>query len=52
MDAKHLLKQYTDLQSEIKDLEKRIKKLENFKVEHDKVTDPIVNFLINREVLL
>lgn len=38
MDAKHLLKQYTDLQSEIKDLEKRIKKLENFKVEHDKVT--------------
>ncbi len=38
MDAKHLLKQYTDLQSEIKDLEKRIKKLENFKVEHDIVT--------------
>lgn len=38
MDAKKLLTQYTDLQAEIKDLEKRIKKLENFKVEHDKVT--------------
>lgn len=38
MDLKDLLKQYTDLQAEIKDLEKRIKKLENFKVEHDKVT--------------
>ena len=38
MNPKKLLKQYTDLQEEIKDLEKRIKKLENFKVEHDKVT--------------
>lgn len=38
MNAKKLLTQYTDLQAEIKDLEKRIKKLENFKVEHDKVT--------------
>lgn len=38
MNAKKLLTQYTDLQEEIKDLEKRIKKLENFKVEHDKVT--------------
>lgn len=38
MDAKKLLTQYTDLQAEIKDLEKRIKKLENFKVEHDIVT--------------
>lgn len=38
MNAKKLLTQYTDLQAEIKDLEKRIKKLENFKVERDKVT--------------
>lgn len=38
MNIKKLLTQYTDLQQEIKDLEKRIKKLENFKVEHDKVT--------------
>lgn len=38
MDAKKLLTQYTDLQQEIKDLEKRIDKLSNFKVEHDKVT--------------
>lgn len=38
MNAKKLLTQYTDLQAEIKDLEKRIKKLENFKVEHDIVT--------------
>ena len=38
MNIKKLLTQYTDLQAEIKDLEKRIKKLENFKVEHDKVT--------------
>lgn len=38
MDAKKLLTQYTDLQAEIKDLEKRIDKLSNFKVEHDKVT--------------
>jgi len=37
MNIKKLLTQYTDLQAEIKDLEKRIKKLENFKVEHDKV---------------
>ena len=37
MNAKHLLKQYSSLIKEIKDLEKRIKKLENFKVEHDKV---------------
>lgn len=37
MNMKKLLTQYTDLQAEIKDLEKRIKKLENFKVEHDKV---------------
>ena len=38
MNAKKLLTQYTDLQAEIKNLEKRIKKLENFKVEHDVVT--------------
>lgn len=38
MNAKKLLTQYTDLQQEIKDLEKRIDKLSNFKVEHDKVT--------------
>ena len=38
MNAKKLLTQYTDLQAEIKDLEKRIDKLSNFKVEHDKVT--------------
>lgn len=38
MNPKKLLKQYTDLQAEIKDLEKRIDKLSNFKVEHDKVT--------------
>lgn len=37
MNIKKLLTQYTDLQAEIKDLEKRIKKLENFKVERDKV---------------
>ena len=37
MNMKKLLTQYTNLQAEIKDLEKRIKKLENFKVEHDKV---------------
>ena len=37
MNIKKLLTQYTNLQAEIKDLEKRIKKLENFKVEHDKV---------------
>lgn len=37
MNIKKLLIQYTDLQAEIKDLEKRIKKLENFKIEHDKV---------------
>ncbi len=35
---KDILKQYNDLQDEIKDLEKRIKQIENFKVEHDKVT--------------
>lgn len=38
MNAKKLLTQYTDLQAEIKDLEKRIDKLSNFKVEHDIVT--------------
>lgn len=38
MDVKKLLTQYNSLIREIKDLEKRIKKLENFKVEHDKVT--------------
>ena len=37
MDAKHLLKQYTDLQIEIRELEKEIKKSEKFKVERDKV---------------
>lgn len=38
MDQKNLLRQYTDLQAEIKDLEKRIDKLSDFKIEHDKVT--------------
>jgi len=38
MNAKKLLTQYTDLQAEIKDLEKRIERLSNFKVEHDTVT--------------
>lgn len=38
MNIKKLLTQYTDLQAEIKDLEKRIDKLSNFKVEHDIVT--------------
>lgn len=38
MNAKHLLKQYNSLIEEIKDLEKRIDKLSDFKVEHDKVT--------------
>ena len=38
MEVKKLLRQYTDLQQEIKGLEKRIKNLENYKVEHDKVT--------------
>lgn len=37
MNIKKLLAQYTDLNAEIKDLEKRIDKLSNFKVEHDKV---------------
>lgn len=37
MNIKKLLTQYTDLQAEIKDLEKRIDKLNNFKIEHDKV---------------
>ena len=37
MNAKKLLTQYTNLQAEIKDLEKRIDKLNNFKIEHDKV---------------
>jgi hypothetical protein len=36
MDAKHLLKQYTDLQIEIKDLENRIKRLENKKIKVEK----------------
>lgn len=34
---KELLKQYKDLQNEIKTLKKRIKQVENFKVQHDKV---------------
>lgn len=38
MDAKHLLKQYNSLTEEIKELEREISKLKNFKVEHDKVT--------------
>jgi len=38
MNVKKLLTQYSDLKQEIKDLEKRINKLNNFKVEHDKVT--------------
>lgn len=38
MNGKHLLKQYNSLKNEIKDLEKRIDKLSNFKVEHDIVT--------------
>ena len=38
MNAKKLLTQYTDLKAEIKDLEKSIDKLSDFKVEHDKVT--------------
>lgn len=37
MNYRKLLKQYGDLQVEIKELEKRIKKIENFKIEHDKV---------------
>lgn len=37
MNYRKLLKQYGDLQVEIKEIEKRIKKLENFKIEHDKV---------------
>lgn len=38
MEVKKLLRQYIDLQQEIKGLEKRIKNLENYKFEHDKVT--------------
>lgn len=38
MNPTNLLKQYTDLQAEIKDLRKRIDKLSDFKVEHDTVT--------------
>lgn len=39
MEAKYLLNQYTDLNQEIKELQKRIEKTENrkIKVEHDKV---------------
>ncbi len=37
LNIKYLLKQYNSLIEEIKDLEKRIDKLSNFKVEHDKV---------------
>lgn len=38
MNPKELLKQYNDLQEEIKDLKKRIDKLSDFKIERDKVT--------------
>lgn len=37
LNIKYLLKQYNSLIEEIKGLEKRIDKLNNFKVEHDKV---------------
>lgn len=37
MNIKYLLKQYNSLIEEIKGLEKRIDKLNNFKVEYDKV---------------
>lgn len=35
---KKVLRQYNDLEKEIKNLEKRIEKLEDYKVEHDKVS--------------
>jgi len=38
MNPKELLKQYNDLQEEIKDLKKKIDKLSDFKIERDKVT--------------
>lgn len=38
MNDKDLLKQHTDLKREIKELEKKIDKLSNLKIEHDKVT--------------
>lgn len=38
MNPKELLKQYNDLQEEIKDLKKGIDKLSDFKIERDKVT--------------
>lgn len=38
LNIKYLLKQYNSLIEEIKGLEKRIDKLNNFKVEYDKVT--------------
>lgn len=38
MNAKKLLAQYTDLKEEIKDLEERIDKLSDIRVERDKVT--------------